>query len=168
MKVKLALVLLATLGIVFASGCTTTNPTTGEKEFDEAKTALLLSPFKQGIAIAVKMGAEADVNTGTGLRIAETVISNLLDEGGPIERDTIMARIYEIRIDGLDPAKNSEYVTIIASMVLDEYDILVAYVLRNAVNPESPTDTQRAIRMILETIQSGIDFGLALANPPEV
>ena len=156
------------LGIALAfTGCMTTNPETGEKEFDEYKTALLLSPLKSGIAIGTMVGAEADVNTGTGLRIAEQVIGNILAEDGAISRDTIKARMAEISIDGLSPEDNAKYVSIVGDMVLDEYDNLIRFVVRDGLSPENPADWQLVTRMVLETLQKGINYGLALASLPE-
>ena len=169
MKAKLVSSLLALVvasAVILTTGCRTTDPVTGKDKFDEAKTALLLAPMKPTIGIAVKLAAEADINTGTGLRIVEQVIDAALDQEGTIERDTIQARVAEIQIPGLDVADNALVVTAIADMVLDYYDILNTYVIRQGLSSDNPADAAKIARMVLTTIQKGINLGLTLADLP--
>lgn len=163
MKKHLAIVAAAAL---LFTGCTTLNPVTGEREFDQAKTAAALAPMETAIAGAVKFAAEADVNSGVGLRIAEQVITNLLATEGSIPRDTIMARIMEIEIDGMSPQQQSDLKVLLGNLILDNYDILVAYVFRQGLSPDSQEDAVIVTRMALETVRDGINLGLQVARAP--
>jgi type IV pilus biogenesis protein CpaD/CtpE len=159
MQMRFVSSILAAAVLFLFAGCTSFDPNTGEKVFDEAKTAALLAPMEGPIAVAVKIASENDINTGTGLRIAEQVISNLLASEGSISRDTISARIAEIPIDGLDSDDANLARAIAIETVLNYYDILVAYVVRAEI-PKAP-----ALKLVLETIRDGINLGLTQATP---
>ena len=162
---KRYLAIVAAVGLLLNTGCTTTDPTTGNRQFDEAKTAMVLTPMKPAIGMAVKLAAESDINTGTALRITEQIISNLLASEGAIDRGTIMARLAEIQISGLDMQTNQMAIETVATMVLDYYDILVQYVLRQKLSDPDGTDAAKVTRMVLSTIRDGINLGLSLAQP---
>lgn len=171
MKRYLNLLIAACL-IVGTIGCTTTrkDPVTGEviidpetgqpvKDFDPAKTALLLAPMEGAITTAVIITGRQDPKTASAFRIVQAVVNNCLAEGKNLDRSEIMARLNNIEIAGLSDADKQILIDGIAGTVLNWYDNLMNYVLRQEINKAD------ALPMILDTISRGISLGLLALEP---
>lgn len=139
---------------ILFTACTTTNTTTGEKVFDPEKTAMILAPLKPAIAIGVQEGVKAKPEIAAYLTITVNVLDSMLAEPGNIERSAIKAALLQIQWGDVDAETKARVIGLGSELVLSYYDILTAYVIRDAVNAD------QGLRMALETLRDGIALGL--------
>jgi len=156
---KLSIIVISAMALALVS-CTTTNPTTGQREFDEASTAMLLAPMEAPIAAAVHISSKNDANTRSAFAIAQQVLANMLDGDSVINRDLIKARLGEISISGLSVQDSLFVMNLATETVLNYYDVLINYLVRQKIQES------RALPMVLQTIERGLALGLSSDTTP--
>ena len=137
------------------TGCMTTNPTTGEKELDPVMTDLVLSSAEDGLAQLVYWTGKADENTASAWVIARSVLDGLVTDVD-IDRTEIQRRLMEIEIDGMSEADRQYLILSVSNIVLNKYDILRAYLLRQSI------DSSEVASMTINTLRNGVQTGLMI------
>jgi hypothetical protein len=143
---------------VLLTGCTTTDPVTGEKVFDPVKTDLLVSSIEDGLTEVVYWTAKADDNTASAYRIAHSVLNTLVVEGETVNRELIKARLATVAISGMTPEDSKVLITRITDIVLGKWDIIANSYIRIGIGES------QAASIALNTCRNAIFRGLLMLN----
>lgn len=143
---------------VLLTGCTTTDPVTGEKVFDPVKTDLLVSSIEDGLTEVVYWTAKADDNTASAYRIAHSVLNTLVVEGETVNRELIKARLATVAISGMTPEDSKVLITRITDIVLGKWDIIANSYMRIGIGES------QAASIALNTCRNAIFRGLLMLN----
>lgn len=152
----IGLALVLALSISIFTGCTTTDPVTGDRVFDPVKTELLTSTIEDGLAEIVYWTAKADDNTASAYRIASNVIDTLITDGAVTNREEIRARLLSIQIGGMTEADSRALILRVSDIVLGKWDIIVKNYIRVGVS------SNQAANIAASTIKNGVNRGLLM------
>jgi len=157
MKKYLTMIGLAATLALF-TGCTTTDPVTGERVFDPVKTDLLVSSLEDGLTEVVYWTAKADENTASAYRIAHSVLNTLVVEGETVNRELIKQRLSTVAIAGMSPEDSKVLITRITDIVLGKWDIIANSYMRVGIGES------QAASIALNTCRNAIFRGLLMLN----
>lgn len=142
------------------TGCTTTDPVTGEKVFDPVKTDLLVSTIEDGLTEVVYWTAKADENTASAYRIAHSVLNQLVMEGGSgVDREEIRNRLSTLAVAGMSEEDSKALITRVTDIVLGKWDIIANSYIRIGIGES------QAASIALNTCRNAIFRGLLMLNP---
>ena len=148
--------LLLTVGIL--TGCKTTNPNTGEKEFDQVKTEQVKAIIKPQVATAVTLLIHKRPDIRPYFVLAAENICALRDAGSlsPAFFQAAINSAFAEYPDRVDPLVVAGINTVIA---------LVEINYANRLNADLPPE--EFVWNLFDVVCEGIQLGLAPSAPPE-
>jgi len=152
MKKYLSLIMaVALLGAI--TGCTTTNPTTGQKEIDIVKTEKVAAVMQQTIASATLIGIQKEPKAAPYLKAASLVLADVSNQQDLSPQALLAA---------LQSANIKELQTIEAQIVVNT--VVGLYGAAYADRLHADVQANIYAKTILETLAKGMSQGIGQAK----